>query len=215
MRSAVLAALMLLAAVVPVRGATIVGGISFDDNAFVDEVVSYTDSWAIIGTAATIEDAVTGSDPTDGVFPFPNPGQATMVLAFTDNSLVNGPGDDLALFEYGNADDSVDVAVTVGGTAITYQALDTGYDVAISGGGGTYNLNVALINLDDFGIVSGGALDKIEITPLNLDAIFSLNVAGAINSGPPVTDDGGIPEPATLGLLALGVVGLAIRERLA
>ncbi|WP_261779493.1 PEP-CTERM sorting domain-containing protein [Microcystis aeruginosa] len=85
----------------------------------------------------------------------------------------------------------------------SYLSSDTGESA------GGFNLNVAKINLDDFGIPVGGTLDKIVIgldTESGQGTKPSLSLVGAINS----QNLTAIPEPAsTLGLLTLGFLGTA------
>ena len=203
LRTATTAMVALLLVAVPALADMTIGGITFDDNAFADSLISSEGSWTILGGSATLEDALIGPDVTNGAYSWDT--GANVVLGFDDNVIVNGAGDDVALFEYGNALDSAAVAITVGGTTQTYQSYDTGEDVTIAGGGGTFNLDVITFDLDDFGVAAGSTLDLLQIFPLQLAASFSLNTAGAINSAPSAP----IPAPAAmlLGVIGLGLVG--------
>jgi hypothetical protein len=99
--------------------------------------------------------------------------------------------------------DTFKLSLTIGGLTKSYLSSDTGESA------GGFNLNVAKINLDDFGIPVGGTLDKIVIgldTESGQGAKPSLSLVGAINS----QNLTAIPEPAsTLGLLTLGFLGTA------
>jgi len=72
-----------------------VGTYNFDDNAFVDQLVSSSGGWAYTGLS--LEQSFVGTDLNTYAGNYGTPGSAT--LAFTDNYLVNGPGFDLVAFE--------------------------------------------------------------------------------------------------------------------
>ena len=184
----------------------VIGGITFDDTAFADELISSAGTWTILGDGANLEDVLLGSDITNGAFPEPVDALVdNVVLGFTDNVIWNGPGDDVALFEYGNVEDWAAVSITVGGIAQTYQSIDTGQDVFIRRAG-PYNLNVIKVDLDDFGVPAGAALNMLQILPLpdgSAGTTFTLNTIGAIH----------IPEPAPLLLVAIGLLYSAGRRR--
>jgi len=188
-------AMVLVFGIVSAANATVVvGGYGFDDNAFADYLISSGGSYSTSG--GSVESCVTGANVD--TWAGSTDAGAYLDLGFSDNYLVNGPGDDLALFELG-VEATFEVTVIIGGTAHLYPTFDTGY----SGAG--YDLNLALVDLDDFAIPAGGLLDHVVIGMDNLGNSGippALAVAGALNS---------IPEPTTICLLGLG--GLLLRRR--
>jgi len=189
--------MILVINIVSVANATVlVGGYSFDDDAFADYLISSSGSYSTSG--GSLESCVTGAN-VDTWAGSLDPG-AYLDLGFSDNYLVNGPGNDLALFELG-VEATFGVSVTIGGTTLLYDTFDTGY----SGGG--YKLNLALVNLDDFGLAAGSLLSHIVIGMDNLgnsDIPPALAVVGALNS---------IPEPGTVLIIGLGSLVLRRRKR--
>lgn len=169
-----------------------VGGIVFEDAAFVDELISATAGWTY--SAGSLEDALVGSDPADFAYAFGS--SENVVLRFTDNSVINLSGDDLAIFELGTPE-SFEVAVVVDGPRNAYTALDTGYTA------GGYKLLAATIDLDDFGIPTGGLVDIVQLWPSPYDGDpADFTVIGAIN-----TVSACIPAP---GAMLLGGIGAAL-----
>ncbi|MDY7012496.1 MAG: hypothetical protein SVX43_02645 [Cyanobacteriota bacterium] len=85
---------VLFTAVAPANAAIIVGGISFDDNAFADSIISANFSGSIFPSGNTLQEALLGSninshaDTSPGNF---------FELGFEDNFVLNGPGNDLAV----------------------------------------------------------------------------------------------------------------------
>jgi hypothetical protein len=176
---------------------TNVAGYDFEDNAFADSLVSSSGSYTTAGGG--LEAVITDSDLSTYAFSYST--GAYLEVGFTDNYLVNGTGNDLALFELGiNA--TFGVSLTIGGTTINYNTIDTGYTAA------GYNVNVALINLDDFGVAAGSYLSS-SVIGMNLsigsNPLPSLAVVGALNSA----DIAPVPEPATMLLFGLGLLSLA------
>lgn len=187
---------------------TTVAGFNFQDNAFADTVLSSSGTYTL-GGAATLQAAVTGSSLTHYAFSF-SPG-AYIQVGFTDNYLVNGPGNDLALFEYG-APDSFGVRLTILGVTHTYATVFTGYTGVVDGT--TWNVNVAQVNLDDFGVAAGAQLSSIVV---GMDIVGgsgtvpSLGVVGALNSAD-VTS--GVPDAgSTISLLGMAFLGLGALKR--
>ena len=190
------------------KAITSVAGINFQDNAFADSVISSSGTYTLAG-AATLQDAVTGSSLTHFAYSFSS--GAYIQAGFTDNYLVNGAGNDLALFEYGTPD-SFGVSLTIGGVTHTYLTVATGFSALF--GNLSYGINVTQINLDDFGIAAGTQLSSIVIdmdTESGTGTVPSLGVIGALNSAatvPSVPDAG-----STISLLGMALLGLGALKR--
>ncbi len=182
-----------------------IGSFTFDQNAFADAVgmttgtitTFVTDAAATFPTnTISIDAALTGSDLNSGVFcDLP----CTIELLFTDNTVVNRVGTDLILFEQGNAESTL---VTIDGTERLISSspnLDGLED--LSGA----LINISEIELDDFGIASGGLISSV---------IIDLNFAGGVGDFPSsdplvLAALNSIPEPSTLALFATGLALLA------
>lgn len=74
-----------------------VGGFTFDNNAFVDSLLSSSGSYTVSG--GTLSSVLTDTDVGTFAFSF-DPG-AFLNLGFTDNVAINGAGNDIVLFELG------------------------------------------------------------------------------------------------------------------
>jgi len=166
------------------------GGYSFENNAFADEVLDIYGTWIYDGPAK----ALLGANITYATVNWPYDENAYIRVAFTDNSIVNGPGTDLILFE-------TSAGQTLGCPArITISGITNTYDTHWLGPG---DLHAAIVNLDDFSVAPGGRVSTITLWGGANDTDYM--GLGALNNGAP------IPEPATLFLLTLG--GLILRRR--
>jgi hypothetical protein len=177
------------------NAATTLAGQVFEDNAFVDAVVVGQGPWidptAVIGPNIM---SYAQNNPAD-------PG-AYLLAIFTDNSIVNGTGADLVLYE-ASGPGSPGLAgepakITINGVTNTYSTL-------WSGEGGAYS---AYINLDDFSVASGDRVDTIQLWGLYSGTSGTEYMAiGALNNGVP------IPAPAAIGLLSFGLVAIRAARR--
>jgi hypothetical protein len=123
-------------------------------------------------------------------------GSGFMTLRFTDNSVENGIGDDLVIFELRTPET---FGVGIGGVMIEVQAAP------ISVPGNTEPVNAATVDLTDFGLAPGALIDTVTLWA----TAGSADIAGiaAINVGEPIPS----PSSASLSiLLVLGVLGRRI-----
>jgi hypothetical protein len=192
--------------------ATIVAGTTFDDDAFADVLISSSGSIVAIPSTSTLEEVLTDSDLT--TYSFFLEASAYVQMGFTDNVVVNDAGSDIALYELGTTPDSFQVSLTVGGVTRIVDGNYTGFDVTPSGATSPSPVNVAMVELSDFGLELGAVVDEIVIGAVT-DGYPTLAVIGALNSAapPPTTHT---PEPGPVALFFTGslIVGVALRRKL-
>lgn len=183
-----LTALLLVFSMASSAHADLIGGLNI--TSFADSLISSSGTFTTSG--GSVAAVLTDHDP--GTYAYSSDSGAYVQLGFS-HPIVNGPGYDLALFELGTPD-TFKLSITLGGTTIQYLSSDTGFTI------GMYNLNVATINLDDFGLSVGATVDQI-VVGLDVQSIYgnrpSLSLAGALNS---------VPVPGAVGLLGSGLLGL-------
>lgn len=183
------------------NAAVLVGGFSFDDNAFVDALNSSSGSFTTSG--GTLASAVTDVDAATWGFSFSQ--GAFLDLGFTDNVAVNGAGNDIVLFEVGAPDRWL---VTINGISNQCQSASTGFNA------GGFSLNACGFDLSAFGIASGGTVSSLRLSFFDDSTTVSTSLVGALNSQ---AVGGAIPEPATWAMLltGFGLVGATMRRRAA
>ncbi len=181
----------------------IVGGLTFQDNAFADEVINSGGSLTTfafdVPNAGTLPEVLTDTDTATFVIGGTN---AFVELGFVDNLVINGNGNDLAIFEQGGLADSFLLKIN----NITLQ-VDTSFTGEFASDG--REINVGLVDLDDYGILSGGSISSIFLDLEQItDAPPAISLVGALNS------DSVVPEPSTCVLSLIGLFGLALRKKL-
>jgi hypothetical protein len=172
-------------------------GVTFPDGdiSFADRVITFAPG-SDVGAPHDNGDLALG--PPDGAHLSIGDG-GQVILQFTDNSLTTSGDDaeDLWIFEVGNVVEVFNVAISVDNENYvdlgSLSGQPTGIDIdAVSGviPGTRYSF----VRLTD----AGGNQTGSPFGEADIDAV------GAISSAPPVS----VPEPGTLGLLAVGILGL-------
>ena len=215
---AVVAVLMLVGTPAVHATPVVIGGLTFDSDAFPTQLRSATgtfyllqdgaepgwNSWGPVnlpGNASdfiTLESSLTGHDlDTAGEL---HTG-AVVDLGWGALWPANGPGADLVVYEMGHPEP---FTVQANGITLLFTPVDQGF---YSPHGGL-SVNAAFIDLEDFGLASGHAVDHIvmstTVTGDEWDAP-DIGAVGAINTV--------VPEPATLVLLAVAGTGLLRKRR--
>ncbi|MGV8074354.1 MAG: PEP-CTERM sorting domain-containing protein [Syntrophobacteraceae bacterium] len=208
MKRPVLSLLLIVCAVfatsVVANADIIVGGITFQDNAFADEVIDYS-AGAVFQSYTTdpfnrynvtAEAALLGSDLRSSTIELPYGGYVT--VGFTDNLIFNGAGTDLIIFEMFSSAEFGSVVVELGGTALAASVTSLGYmDI----GGVSNYVNIASVDLSDYGFAANQTTDYVRIFGTSSEyAAF-----GALNN----SQNAPVPEPCTVLLLGSGLAGLA------
>lgn len=223
MRVLVLFAVVVLFAV-PSDGAPIsVAGFNFPEGeaSFADDAFLFSGSGVRFnctagGTAAgSYAEALSGSDLTQCVN-VSGGGDGIVEVLFTDNSILNGTGTDLVIFEVsgpqspGTSDprERFEVSVFDGTSFTSFAAFDpiaTGYGTPDP----TLDVFAVEIDLSDFGVSAGERVDRIRLHLFD-NGLGSkgadITALGALNSAAPV------PEPASGPLVLLGLLLLRTRR---
>lgn len=188
--------------------ATIVrGGISFDDNAFADEVIDYSaginferqQSGPFDRVSATPEEALLGADLSTSTIDMQS--DESLTVGFSDNVVVNGAGADLAIFELFGFNEFGEV--TINGVTSGVVGVSLG-SIAIPGTGFNNTVNVAQIDLSDFGIAAGGMISSLQVAITGATSEYA--AFGAMNSAP-------VPEAGALMMLGMGLLGFTLVAR--
>jgi len=200
-----------------------VGGFAFDsgEEAFADDASFVSGSGVRFSCAAgapaasSYAEALSGSDITQCVN-VSGGGDGVIEVAFNDNSIVNGPGADLVIFEVsgpratGTPDPAELFELSVfDGTVYTPFAAFTPVATGFGTPDPTLDLFAVAIDLTTFGIAAGAAVNHVRLHLFD-NGLGSkgadIAALGALNSATP------IPEPSTAALLAIGLLGMANRR---
>jgi len=183
----------------------VIAGVGYDTVDFSDTLISSGSTGGVFTVSgASLAAAVTGWDVDD--WAFCNCTTAYVELGFTDNVVVNGPGNDLRLFEIGTPDD-FGISLTIAGATQTVNSAATGFNQ-----GGGFGINVANVDLSAFGIAAGDSISSIVVRlgfPFAGTSLSpTLGAVVALNSAPTA-----VPEPGTISLLGFGLAAVARRLR--
>lgn len=171
--------------------AVTIAGIELSDNGFAN-VISSSGLEGISGFATGFSvSGVLNDQNTHTYAQVPLSSTSGSVTLGFSNLVFNGSGADIALFELDSFEDGFNV--TIGGITNYVASSFTGFFDPILG----QEINVAQIDLSNFGITAGSTISQIEVAlGPDVDSVFSkLALAGSITQS--------TPEPsAMLGLLA-------------
>jgi PEP-CTERM motif len=177
------------------RATISVGGFTFPDNGFVDTLLASTGSYTVSG--GSLASVLTDTDPNTFAFSFDT--GASLTLGWSSVRAVNGPGDDIVLFELGTPDSW---NVTINGTTRVETSAATGFSA------GGFDLLAAPLDLSDFGVASGGSISQIFLT-FNVDAangtVPSTALVGALET---TGSSMSTPEPSTWAMMLIGFASL-------
>ena len=141
-------------------------------RAFADRVVSYDPNGTRLESGATNPEEALGP-PTDGATYVSLGGGGSVTLEFVDNTLVDGPGDDLAIFEIGPQVEAAFVAVSEDGRTFVEVGRISGstatLDLAGVGRPGAAYRFVRVTDDQDQGDRSGGTAGA------DIDAVGAIN----------------------------------------
>lgn len=184
-----------------------VGGLDLAEEGFADTLISYTGEFT---TAYGVPLATALTDNSLSTWAMSTTPGAKIVLGFTNNLVVNGAGDDIALFEVGHeayeySQEGFDsFNITINGVTRLYFTTETTTIID------DHNVNMTRLDLSHFGVAEGATIDRIEIG-MDYDtrgSVPQLQLVAAINSiAAPV------PEPGTYALMLAGLAGVAAAAR--
>lgn len=194
----------------------VVAGITFDDNAFADRVMStdFTGLYSACSgfTATTLQDAIVGPNLNtwfdyghhdlvpgdDGDYNSSAPPYQYVELGFTDNLIVNGPGADIVIFELGTPN-SIRVGLDKTSIQNAYEPGSVVVDVdaaylPVRQYSACDSVTAAYVDLSDLGVAAGDSVYRLFITS-------PLMENGDVAWYNPLYPNLGVPEIAAVGAL--------------
>lgn len=167
----------------------------FSTNCFadrwLDSVISFDRPEGSSSEGGPASDALGANNSTYVSIDIPE----TLILAFTDNEVFDGAGNDLYIYEVDNGDSWIDVwasADNISYTNLGQIKINYGFD--LSAYGLTTVQYLKFVGVDNGGGSAGFDLDAVE-------ALHSRDITT------------GLPEPASMLLLGFGLAGLAWARR--
>ncbi len=192
--SAVLAAVLTLGGAAANAASVTVGSFTFDNSAYADTSAVAAGSVFNVGNmvGGTLNSVVSGFGSGD-----------VISFGFTDNTLVNGAGFDLLIFEGFSLAENSNLSLTLNGSSIfgTFQESATTAS--------NFTVNIFAYDLSDLGVGAGQSVSgSLFITPTSISTPDIAAIA-AIGSVAPVPLPAGLP----LLLAGLGAFGIAARRK--
>ena len=130
-------------AAVPAQAAPItIAGVTYDSVNFADTLVSSSGTFTTAGGAL----ASVVTDVSVDTYAFSLETGSYLQLSFTNNTPINGIGNDLVLFEIGTPD-NFGLSLTVGGPIVSLASVSSGFSQS-----GGFGINVASIDLALLGV---------------------------------------------------------------
>ena len=220
-KATALAAAMLMGA--PVQAVVYqVGGYSFDESAFITDVLSFSgdflwdgSSWVDpVANPGNVTDYSAATYLATGYYSgTSNVNNVWLRLGFGGVRVIDGPGADMALFFAGDSPTGDNSVTLFAGEGVVPLTLSDVYDDAICGGqcfveGTDIPLKVAEVDIADF-YVSELTSFEMQMNQGDPDWAVAFAVGAAMNTAP-------VPVPAAVWLFGsglLGLVGVARRRR--
>lgn len=197
-----------------VSATQVVAGITFEDNAFTDRIMStdFTGLYSACNgySASTLEEALLGPELNtwfdygyhdmvpgeDGDYNSSAPPYQYIELGFTDNVVVNGPGADLVIFELGTPN-SIRVALNKQSIQNAYEPGSVVVDVdaaylPVRQYSACDSVTAAYVDLSDLGVAPGDSVYRVFISS-------PLMENGDVAWYNPLYPQLGVPEIASIG----------------
>ena len=185
-----------------------IGNLSFDDTAFADAIGSISGP----GTVRTFEVPGDGTFPLDGITPevaltdrdfntglFCNPTPCDIELLFTNNVIVNGPDEDLIVFEQGGLES---LKLTINGNERDFPTTDVTLNPTVTDADGML-LNLYYIDLSLFGLALGQTTNSVT-----LNLVENLFFGSSDPMEVVAIHSSVVPVPAAVWLFGTGILGL-------
>jgi hypothetical protein len=198
-----------------------IGNLSFDDTAFADAINSISGA----GTVLTFEVPGDGTFPINGITPevaltdldvntglFCNPAPCDVDLGFTNNVIVNGPGDDLLVFEQGGLES---LNLTINGVQQNLPTADATTNATVTDADGTL-LNLYYVDLTLFGLALGQTTNSVILNLIQAPFFGTSDPMAVVAVNSRVVP--AVPVPAAVwlfGTALIGLVGFGKRRKVA